>query len=82
MKHKTDPKIGRRAAEEILKKDCFVKSELQRLGLYRNSFYTWNSGECCPDARALQAMAECGYDVVYILTGQRTKGNGHETSGH
>lgn len=80
MKHKTDREIGKRAAEEILKRGGSVLDEMRELGLGRKSFYAWSSGECCPDARALQAMAQGGYDVVYILTGRKTKGIEHEAS--
>lgn len=73
MKHKSDPEIGKRAAEEILRKGCSISSEFRRLGLSLKSFYVWNNGTCCPDSTALQALARGGYDVVYILTGERNR---------
>ena len=68
---KPDRAIGQRACEEMLRMDSTVAEQSRRMGIDKNSFYNWQRGESCPNARALQALAVCGYDVFYILTGWR-----------
>lgn len=67
--------IGRRAAAEIgqraYMKNVSVSSEAERLGVFRQQLYYWQHGRA-PSAVTLAAMAEEGYDILYILTGQKT----------
>lgn len=73
-KHKPDIYIGYRAAALIREKTPPEKTpayEMRRLGLDRKLLFQWEAG-MCPSAYSLQAMAFCGYDVIYILTGRRT----------
>lgn len=79
MKHTADRDIGLRAAELIRERGVRVKEQMRRLGLNRKSIHDWESGACVPSAYALQAMAYQGYDVVYVLTGQ--KGRNREECG-
>lgn len=73
IKRKCDRSIGYRAAEEMLKVNASIREQCRQLGIDRNSFYQWQQGTACPDARALQALALAGYDVHYILLGSKRK---------
>ncbi len=71
MRRKADIGIGKRAAEEMLRINVPVRTQLRDMQLNHNCFYNWQNG-ACPDSRALQALCNYGFDVVYILTGRRT----------
>ena len=67
-------KIGKRCAEEIRhrigeKNDCNVV--LDKLGIFRQSLHQWESGKYTPSAHVLRKLALDGYDVIWILTGER-----------
>lgn len=65
-------KIGKRAAEAILKKigsGSDYHKELDRLNLTRQSLHQWETGKHTPSAKVLRRMALAGYDLVWILTG-------------
>ena len=67
-------KIGKRCAEEIMKR-IGEKNDynvvLDKLGIFRQSLHQWNTGKYTPSAPILRRMALDGYDVHYILTGER-----------
>lgn len=65
--------MGVRAAELLLKGDKLISVQLREMGLGHNLFNNWNNGECAPSAYVLRTMALAGYDVMYILTGKRSK---------
>ena len=65
--------MGLRAAELMLAVEKPVSDQLRDMGLGKNLFYGWSEGVCAPSARVLRAMALAGYDVMYILTGKRSK---------
>ena len=69
--------IGLRANELLLKEDKPVYLQMREMGLGENSCYAWANGEAAPSAKALRAMALAGYDVMYILTGVRSKEAGY-----
>jgi hypothetical protein len=73
-KHKGDLEIGKRAAEELLRKfPQLTEAQIsRRLGFDRKSLWFWKSGET-PSGFALQRMCFEGCDVKYILTGRREK---------
>jgi transcriptional regulator with XRE-family HTH domain len=61
-----------------------IKSERERLGLTqtaladaigstKRSVINWEGGAASPPAEAVANMANAGADVLYILTGQRSK---------
>jgi hypothetical protein len=68
---KGDIGIGARAFE-LVSATGSVTREMRRLGLHRNKAYDWAGGKV-PGGRALQAMALAGYDVIYVLTGRRSR---------
>lgn len=67
--------IGERAAQAIrerAKLNGTTKShEQELLNLTRKTFCSWARGEYDPNAYFLQKMALAGYDVIYILTGDK-----------
>ena len=65
--------MGVRTAELMLQVDGPISKQLRELGLGKNLFNHWADGVCAPSAKALRAMALAGYDVMYILTGKRSK---------
>lgn len=69
--------MGRRAHELLLERDVPVQQQLRDMGLGKNVDYAWGEGGCAPSGRALRKMALAGYDVMYILTGERSKVTGH-----
>ena len=76
MKPKTDRQIGPRAAKEI-RRMCketgvSITEEMQRLGACRLNLYAYEHGKQDPCADTLRDMWLCGYDVIYILTGERS----------
>jgi transcriptional regulator with XRE-family HTH domain len=44
------------------------------LGVDRKTIGRWESGETSPEAAQLQGLALAGWDVLYILTGERMGG--------
>ena len=72
-----DPRsqIGKRAAAEIRQRaheeDTFYAAQMARLDVTREQLSCWERGDGAPAAGTLQRMALLGYDVIYILTGER-----------
>ena len=71
--------IGTRAYKEICKR-AFAKSiapykQAEELDISSTMLTTWRRGKWNPSASILKKMALAGYDVIYILTGER-KDNG------
>ena len=67
-------KIGKRAAEAILNRvrnHHSMEKELDRLQLTRQGFHQYETGKHIPSGKVLQRMALAGYDVHWILTGER-----------
>lgn len=52
-----------------------LMAQLRKLGITKNTFFAWESGETIPSLYTLQAMALHGYDVLYILIGRRGASN-------
>lgn len=52
-----------------------LMAQLRKLGIKKNTFFAWESGETTPSLYTLQAMALHGYDVLYILIGRRGASN-------
>lgn len=73
----TAREIGKRAAEEIRRRasreDTYYVDQYAALGLAQSTLASWECRGCAPRAVHLARMAEAGYDVIYILTGKRTK---------
>ena len=68
--------IGIRAAKEIYNRqdsEHDLKGLLNEIGLRRESLWAWGNGKADPCAYRLRVMALAGYDIHYILTGERKK---------
>lgn len=67
--------IGRRAAAEIRRtaaeNDTSITFELECCGLYRELLHRWEKKPYEPTGEKLKGLALAGYDVHYILTGER-----------
>ena len=65
--------IAKRAAEVIRQRvgKYRVYDEMDRLEITRQCFNHWEKGKHTPSGKVLQRMALAGYDVHYILTGER-----------
>lgn len=65
--------IGQRAALAIKRRVRYgkVKPELDRLTIPHGSYERWKLGKGDPQSFWLQQLALAGYDVHWILTGQK-----------
>ena len=66
--------IGIRACREIYSRMDFdhdLDDICFEIELSRASLYQYRKGKIVPSAKVLQRMALAGYDVIYILTGER-----------
>jgi hypothetical protein len=65
--------IGERAALAIKRRVRYgnVKPELDRLTIPHGSYERWKLGKGDPHSFWLQQLALAGYDVHWILTGQK-----------
>lgn len=73
MKTKPPIEIGQRAFEEVLRIFDKTKDANTALGINGGRLiYDWMVG-MAPSAKYLQRLHYCGADVIYILTGVRSK---------
>jgi hypothetical protein len=66
--------IGVRAAKEIYnRQDCEhgIDDLLDEIELTKTSLWQYRTGKYTPSGVILRRMALAGYDVIYILTGER-----------
>lgn len=66
--------IGIRAAKEIFNRqdsEHALKDLLDEVQITRTQLWYYNTGRTDPSAYRLRLMALAGYDVNYILTGER-----------
>lgn len=65
--------IGERAYQAIRDKAGRknICAELKRLDIVPQSFYAWRNGTANPSAYYLRSMALAGYDIMWILTGEK-----------
>lgn len=69
-----DPSIGKRAAQVVneMTQGRSLRNTVEMLGVTRQAWYKWKNGQGVT-GEVLARMAEQGYDVMYILTGERTR---------
>ena len=69
--------IGQRAFLVIhdmaSQKGITFQKECENLNIDRSMPGYWKRGSCNPRSYALQQMALMGYDVIYILTGEKNE---------
>jgi DNA-binding transcriptional regulator YiaG len=67
--------IGKRAAEAVRQKaheyEVTYTFEMECLGISREYLREWERRGYCPNAETLRRMVFAGYDIVYILTGEK-----------
>lgn len=67
--------IGLRAAEAVREmakqNEVSITFETECIGVSRENMYSWEWGKTDPNSYALARMVSAGYDVIYILTGER-----------
>lgn len=67
--------IGERAAQAIRERaklnGTTLSCEYGKLNVPRKTFCYWQNGIYDPNAYFLQQMALAGYEVIYILTGEK-----------
>ena len=74
MKHIPDIEIGRRAAEECDRIFPTRRAAAKALGADRKLVTNWASSiSASPSAHMLAKLHYAGADVMYILTGRRSK---------
>ena len=73
----SDSTIGRRAAEELLRivreEDLTMTAAYEEISIPASCFWRWQHGTGAPRAQTLANMHRAGYDILYILTGERSR---------
>lgn len=68
--------VGQRAYMEMQAKvseeGISISQECRNLGINSSTAQSWQKGRSNPSSYPLQQMALMGYDVIYILTGEKT----------
>lgn len=64
--------VGTRLKEERERLGWSQAALADAVGASRRAVVTWEGGATVPGADALAALAPHGYDVLYIVVGQRT----------
>jgi transcriptional regulator with XRE-family HTH domain len=70
---RTDPDMTSRLAEEIFRLGLNNTELSRKIGCYDATISMWLSGRSTPYAYYLARLYEVGCDVIYILTGKRTR---------
>lgn len=65
--------IGKRLREERERLGMSQPAFAAVVGTTKQTLFSWESGKTAPDGFQLAAFATAGADVLYILTGQRSK---------
>ena len=65
--------MGLRAAELMLQRNAGIQEQLEQMDLGKNLFNYWGNGGGAPSAMVLQKMEKAGYDVMYIITGKKSR---------
>lgn len=71
---KNDPEMYKRLCEEIFKLGDSNKAAAQKLGVEPGLVYEWLNHGYMPSAYYFKNFHYAGCDVIYILTGERTRG--------
>lgn len=74
MAKRKDLIMNERLVEELYKLDGTHQNIARKLGCDRRTLQTWIYEGGIPSAYHLKGMYLAGMDVIYILTGKRTRG--------
>ena len=65
--------VGRRLTLEASRLGLTGTETAARIGCARRTWCYYEAGESCPDAIALARLDKLGFDVLYVITGRRSK---------
>lgn len=68
-----DTNMCDRVIEELCKMDGTYEDMARKIGCRTRTIKNWMYDNYTPSAYHLKGMYEAGLDVIYILTGRRTK---------
>lgn len=71
MQEKNFAYFGDRLREERIRIDMQQLELADACSVSRRTLSAWENGEATPNAPALAVMAGVGFDVLYVVTGQR-----------
>ena len=71
---KVEPEMKARLSEEINKLGWSTKDIAEELLCSKNAVVTWKRGSDFPTITHLRDLYEIGCDIMYIITGERTRG--------
>ncbi|MDH0200822.1 helix-turn-helix domain-containing protein [Comamonas aquatica] len=71
MQEKNFASFGDRLREERIRIDMQQLELADACSVSRRTLSAWENGEATPNAPALAVMAGVGFDVLYVVTGQR-----------
>lgn len=69
----SDAEMTNRLSEEFRRLNCTKAEIARKLGTSPVVVYNWLSGHHLPQAFFLAGLYRLGCDVIYILTGERTR---------
>ena len=69
---KGDVCIGYRAHSEVLRLFPKMKDAERKIGMRHDNLNAWSRG-VCPSAKYLARLHKAGADVIWILTGERSR---------
>lgn len=67
-------KIRFRIIEELYQFGNTQTAIAENLGFTRQAIWRWMNGKAVPDIESLVKLHNAGCDIVYIVTGERTRG--------
>ncbi len=65
--------VGRRLTLEASRLGLTGTETAARIGCARRTWCYYEAGKSCPDAVALARLDKLGFDVLYVITGRRSK---------
>lgn len=69
--NRTDPDMSPRFAEEFYKHEYGIAELARRLGCHISAINRWLYNDSVPGPYYLRRLHKLGYDIMYILTGER-----------
>ena len=70
---KIDPSMSTRLAEEFYRMNVDMAFLTRKIGCHNSLISAWVNGRYIPNAFYLAQLHRAGFDVIYILTGERTR---------
>lgn len=73
MNNQVKAAVGRRLARESFRLGLTGTEVAVWIGCSRRTWCYYEAGKSCPDAVALGSLDKLGFDVLYVITGRRSK---------